>query len=81
MLNFYRFKTRNSVHREKQKENTTKLSKLCLGTLNELEKFEKHTERENSVQSKRDSVIRDSVPRTEQKVDEKLKRLIQKHIF
>ena len=25
----------------KQKENTTKLSKLCLGTLNELEKFEK----------------------------------------
>jgi len=60
---------------EKQKENTTKLSKLCLGTLNELEKFEKHTERENSVQSKRDSVIRDSLPRTEPKVEEKLKRL------
>ena len=36
----------------KQKENTTKLSKLCLGTLNELEKFEKKQERETSAQPK-----------------------------
>ena len=48
---------------EKQKENTTKLSKLCLGTLNELEKFEKHTEREASA-----------APRTESKVEDRLKR-------
>ena len=36
---------KHSVALEKQKENTTKLSKLCLGTLNELEKFEKKAER------------------------------------
>ena len=35
---------KHSVALEKQKENTTKLSKLCLGTLNELEKFEKKAE-------------------------------------
>ena len=32
---------RHAKELAKQKENTTKLSKLCLGTLNELEKFEK----------------------------------------
>ena len=42
----------------KQKENTTKLSKLCLGTLNELEKFEKKQERESSVQPKNDDKIK-----------------------
>ena len=35
---------KHSIALEKQKENTTKLSKLCLGTLNELEKFEKKAE-------------------------------------
>ena len=35
---------KHSLALEKQKENTTKLSKLCLGTLNELEKFEKKAE-------------------------------------
>ena len=35
---------KHSVALEKQKENTTKLSKLCLGTFNELEKFEKKAE-------------------------------------
>ena len=34
---------RHTKELAKQKENTTKLSKLCLGTLNELEKFEKKT--------------------------------------
>ena len=39
---------KHSVALEKQKENTTKLSKLCLGTLNELEKFEKKAEQATS---------------------------------
>ena len=35
---------RHAKELAKQRENTTKLSKLCLGTLNELEKFEKKAE-------------------------------------
>ena len=42
----------------KQKENTTKLSKLCLGTLNELEKFEKKQERETSAQPRTEDRIK-----------------------
>ena len=41
---------KHAVALEKQKENTTKLSKLCLGTLNELEKFEKKAEQASSSQ-------------------------------
>ena len=41
---------KHAVALEKQKENTTKLSKLCLGTLNELEKFEKKAEQATSSQ-------------------------------
>jgi len=43
---------------EKQKANTTKLSKLCLGTLNELEKFEKKQERETSAAPKTEDRIK-----------------------
>ena len=43
---------------EKQKANTTKLSKLCLGTLNELEKFEEKQERETSAAPKTEDRIK-----------------------
>ena len=43
---------------EKQKENTTKLSKLCLGTLNELEKFEKKQDRETSAAPKTEDRVK-----------------------
>jgi hypothetical protein len=49
---------KHSVALEKQKENTTKLSKLCLGTLNELEKFEKKSERETSTVPKTEDRLR-----------------------
>ena len=49
---------KHSVALEKQKENTTKLSKLCLGTLNELEKFEKKQERETSAQPRTEDRIK-----------------------
>jgi len=49
---------KHSIALEKQKENTTKLSKLCLGTLNELEKFEKKQERETSAAPKTEDRIK-----------------------
>jgi len=49
---------KHSLALEKQKENTTKLSKLCLGTLNELEKFEKKQERETSAAPKTEDKIK-----------------------
>jgi len=43
---------KHTLDLEKQKANTTKLSKLCLGTLNELEKFEKKTRKGNFCSTK-----------------------------
>ena len=58
---------KHTVALEKQKENTTKLSKLCLGTLNELEKFEKKAENEKRETS--------AVPKTE----DRLRRLTEEN--
>merc|ERR1712066_653859 len=58
---------KHSVALEKQKENTSKLSKLCLGTLNELEKFEKKAEQEKRETS--------TVPKTE----DRLRRLTEEN--
>ena len=49
---------KHTIDLEKQKANTTKLSKLCLGTLNELEKFEKKQERETSAAPKTEDRIK-----------------------
>ena len=49
---------KHSIALEKQKENTTKLSKLCLGTLNELEKFEKKQDRETSAAPKTEDRVK-----------------------
>ena len=74
---------KHSIALEKQKENTTKLSKLCLGTLNELEKFEKKAEQVcliliqfskyiKFIQEKRET---STVPKTE----DRLRRLTEEN--